>query len=343
MGLFSNHKVDQLIAKITELREALEQSRGELTSAKEVARSAREEARSAREQLNGQKEAAREQIKREQDKVRSVTDSRAHLEARVAELETELSDAKSKLDDQRTKLSEAEDQIVGLRGAQEALASKDAEVTALTANLKSAERALEREPHEVELHHKVNVLTESKQRLEQQVNQLKSRVKKLETERQASRTESANKAMTTERTIRELRYRVELDRRAYVIQQLELESAISRAKGAEQRFELKTQEAIKRARTEALDLVDAELRAELAATKAELTELGRTLREERRQAALAVTVIAEVVEASPQPFTPSAMTEEDWQKIEASEPVAEQEPEAEPVAEQEPEEEPDAE
>ena len=164
------------------------------------------------------------------------------------------------MDNQRAKLSEAEDQILGLRGAHEKLAARDAELQSVAAELKDAERALEREPNEVELHHKVNILTEGKQRLEQRVDQLKARVKKLEAERREARTESANKAMSTERTIRELRYRVELDRRAYVIQQLELESAISRAKGAEQRFELKTQEALKAAKTEALELVDAELR-----------------------------------------------------------------------------------
>ena len=346
MGLFSNSKVDRLIDKINELRVALEQSRNELSEAKNIARSSKEEAKVARQEAISQRESARDALKREQDKVRSVKDSRLHLESKVNEVDEELKALKAKFEKSKTDLANAEEEVIALRGAKEALVEKKQEIKSLTSQLSNVEQTLEREPDEVELHNQVSLLTESKTRLQQKSSQLKARVKKLESERHEARRESANRAALTERTIRELKYRVALDGRAYTIQQLELESAISRAKGAEQRFEIKTREALKEAKTEALSLVDAELRAQLITAQEQVANLERALREERRAVTLNVPIVAEIVESSPVAFTPSSMTEEDWKQAEepaAEEPAAEEPAAEEPAAEEPAAEEPAAE
>lgn len=245
MGFFSNGKVDRLVDKVKELKVALEQSRDELSEMKAEARSAKDEARQAKAELKQIRDTQREAIRREQDKVKSTKDSKQHLETRTNELSSELNDLKSKSDQTRSKLAESEDEVLALRGAQEQIIAKNQEIQEFSTKLKDAELALEREPDEIELHNQVNLLTETKTRLTQKSNQLKARVKKLESERQDARRESALKAALNERTIRELRYRIELDGKAYAIQQLELESRLAEPKVQNNALRLKLKKPLK--------------------------------------------------------------------------------------------------
>ena len=339
MGLFTNNKIDRLINKVSELQSELDRKQRELDEARESAKSAREEAKLIRAELISSREEMRGSLKKEQDKVRSARDSRAHQESRVSELEVSLNDAVTKLAQTKSKLDVAEDEITALQGSREQLAEREAEVAQLNVELQSAERALEREPHEMVLHNKVLDLTDMKDRLNDKVTKLKARVKTLENERHKAQRSEVKEKITLAVRIRNLEHHLEVEKRLYTIQQLELESALSRAKGAEQRFEIKTRDAIAQAKTEALPLVDAELREALKLAEAKVAELEEVIKVERRSAFFKPqVVVAEVIEDSPKPFAPSSMTEDDWSQVEeqasSEEPAAEEPAAEEPAAEE---------
>ena len=165
MGLFTNNKIDRLINKVNDLQSELDRKQRELDEARESAKSAREEAKATRAELISSREEMRGSLKKEQDKVKSARDSRAHQESRVSELEISLNDAVTKLAQTKAKLDVAEEEITALQGSREQLAEREAEVAQLNSDLQSAERALEREPHEIVLHNKVLDLTDMKDRL----------------------------------------------------------------------------------------------------------------------------------------------------------------------------------
>lgn len=332
MSIFSGGKVDRLIQKNNDLRGQVESLRDEIESMKREAREAQTAQRERLESLQRERDEARATLKQNQSKMRSLRDSSAHQSSRTQELETELAQAREKLSQTRAQLTDSEDEVTALQGARAELAAERAEVERLKAEVGELNYALEREPSEIALHSKVFDLTESKERLEERVSQLRARVKKLESERNRAQNSARQQGVTTESKLRELERRLKIEREFHMMLELQVESALSRAKGAEQRFEIKTREAIEEARAVALERVDAELKEALATAQARVSELEATLRAERRDGIQRFEIIAEVVEPAPEAYVPEASgqsTEPKAQDVSEPEPAPEPEVTAE--------------
>ena len=333
MGLFDlvgGQKTQKLIEKINSLRAELELKSQKIEEAKSAAREAKE----AMKKAKGERAGLQGDLKQEQRKNRNLKDAKKALEERLDSALADLEASKAKASRASLQVGELEERVTELEGMSGELEELKSAQGALTRQLQDAERSAELAPTEAELHDKIDMMGKTHTLLRDEIAGLKSRLRKAEAERETLRQEKANAAVRLSTDLRNLKHYLILERRAYLMQSQELELAQDRALGAEQRFEIKTKEAIESARAEARSFVDAERQTALEEAQAEAQALRAELRSLVARGPAQVPV-AEVVEYDEERARAERRrVQEAVQEASKKEPVAE-EPVAEaPVAEE---------